>query len=262
MNNFIPFTWVWVVPLKDKLFGGLRRARADKCWCQPKVRTTKLSQGLRELTGTAVSVGIRMAAGFYCDITTRGRVEGRCQKKFCEEIHVEKLPSANQNHKLQSQLHFSHRKKWRQPHNRRCSGVRYGTQHMIWDFLLTTVFGRYHYPYCTGEETEVYRGWETCPSSYGQFISELGFKPKQKCALRPHSIYSPGLYSQVYKRQVWAIERTEKSISLGKEKFKNPCCLSPNSTQSGRRISSEGQQVIHSPSIPSEANKQEGWSCK
>ena len=127
-----------------------------------------------------------------------------------------------------------------------------------WDFLLTTVFGRYHYPYCTGEETEVYRGWENCPSSYSQFISELGFKPKQKCALRPHSIYSPGLYSQVYKRQVWAIERTEKSISLGKEKFKNPCCLSLNSTQSGRRISSEGQQVIHSPSMPSEANRRDG----
>ena len=55
-----------------------------------------------------------------------------------------------------------------------------------------------------------------------------------------HSIYSPGLYFQVYKRQVWATERTEKSSSLGKEKLISLCCLSPNTTQSGRRIELRG----------------------
>lgn len=96
-----------------------------------------------------------------------------------------------------------------------------------------------------------------------EFVSELGFKPKQRHAqgltafipLLPLLIW-PLLPS--YTRLVWAMARIEKSSSLGKEKLKGYSCPGPNYIRSGKRISSEGQQVIHSPRVLSEANNGDG----
>lgn len=77
----------------------------------------------------------------------------------------------------------------------------------------------------------------------------------------PSSFCISGLYSQVYTRLVGHHKNWKIRLN-GKREIKRLLLPGPNYIQSGKRISLEGQQVIHSPRVLSETNNQDGQSRK